>query len=74
TALVDAGVIRPVIDRVFDFADTAAALDYVNSGRVKGKVVVTMADLPLTHPVLPPTAHARTTLTEIPSTEGHGHD
>jgi NADPH:quinone reductase-like Zn-dependent oxidoreductase len=42
TALVDAGVIRPVIDRVFDFADTAAALDYVNSGRVKGKVVVTM--------------------------------
>jgi NADPH:quinone reductase-like Zn-dependent oxidoreductase len=43
TALVDAGVIRPVIDRVFDFADTAAALDYVNSGRVKGKVVVTMA-------------------------------
>ena len=26
----------------FDFGDTAAALDYVNSGRVKGKVVVTM--------------------------------
>ena len=42
TALVDAGVIRPVIDRVFDFADTSAALDYVNSGRAKGKVVVTM--------------------------------
>jgi NAD(P)-dependent dehydrogenase (short-subunit alcohol dehydrogenase family) len=37
-----AGVIRPVIDRVFDFAGTATALDYVNSGRVKGKVVVTM--------------------------------
>ena len=35
-------MIRPVIDRVFDFGDTAAALDYVNSGRVKGKVVVTM--------------------------------
>jgi hypothetical protein len=47
---------------------------YVESGRAKGKVVVTMADLPLTHPVLPPTAHARTTLTEIPSTEGHGHE
>jgi len=42
TALVDAGLLRPVIDRVYDFAGTAAALDYVNSGRVKGKVVVTM--------------------------------
>lgn len=42
TALVEAGVIRPVVDRVFDFADTAAALDYVGSGRVKGKVVVSM--------------------------------
>ena len=42
TALVDAGTIRPVVDRVFDFDDTVAALDYVGSGRVKGKVVVTM--------------------------------
>ena len=40
--LVDAGVVRPVIDRTFDFADTIAALEYVDSGRVKGKVVVTM--------------------------------
>ena len=42
TALVDAGTIRPVVDRVFDFDDTMAALDYVGSGRAKGKVVVTM--------------------------------
>jgi len=42
TALVEAGVIRPVVDRTFDFDDTPAALDYVRSGRVKGKVVVTM--------------------------------
>ncbi len=42
TGLVDAGVIRPVLDRVFDFDDTAAALDYSSSGRAKGKVVVTM--------------------------------
>ena len=42
TALVDAGAIRPVVDRVFDFDDTVAALDYVGSGRAKGKVVVTM--------------------------------
>lgn len=45
TALVEAGVIRPVVDRIFDFAETPAALDYVGSGRVKGKVVVTMTPI-----------------------------
>jgi NADPH:quinone reductase-like Zn-dependent oxidoreductase len=43
-ALVDAGAIRPVIDRVFPFDDTLDALAYVDSGRTKGKVVVTVAD------------------------------
>ena len=42
TALVDAGVLRPVVDRVFDFADTVAALKYVDTGRAKGKVVITL--------------------------------
>lgn len=46
SALVDAGVIRPHLDRTFDFADTVAALDYVDSGRAKGKVVVTMSQMP----------------------------
>lgn len=41
-ALVDAGVIRPVLDRVFPFADTLEALSYVESGRAKGKVVVSV--------------------------------
>jgi NADPH:quinone reductase-like Zn-dependent oxidoreductase len=44
TALVDAGAIRPVIDRVFPFDATADALAYVESGRAKGKVVVTMTN------------------------------
>jgi NADPH:quinone reductase-like Zn-dependent oxidoreductase len=43
-ALLDAGVVRPVIDRVFPFDDTLEALAYVESGRSKGKVVVTMTD------------------------------
>jgi NADPH:quinone reductase-like Zn-dependent oxidoreductase len=73
-ALVDAGTIRPVLDRVFPFESTKDALAYAESGQAKGKVVVTMADLPLTHPVMPPIAHTPTTLTEIPSTEGHGRD
>jgi NADPH:quinone reductase-like Zn-dependent oxidoreductase len=73
-ALVDAGAIRPVIDRVFPFEAVKDAMAYVESGRAKGKVVITMADLPLADPVMPPAAHAPATLTKIPSTEGHGHD
>ena len=41
-ALVDAGTIRPVVDRVFPFESTREAMAYVGSGRAKGKVVVTM--------------------------------
>lgn len=39
-ALVDSGIIRPVIDRVFPFESTKEALAYVDPGRAKGKVVV----------------------------------
>ena len=40
TSLIDRGVIRPVMDRVFPFDETKDALDYVEGGRAKGKVVV----------------------------------
>jgi NADPH:quinone reductase-like Zn-dependent oxidoreductase len=40
TRLFDAGVIRPVLDRVFPFESTNDALTYVEAGRAKGKVVV----------------------------------
>ncbi|HCE94913.1 MAG: NADPH:quinone oxidoreductase [Burkholderiales bacterium GWA2_64_37] len=40
TRLVEAGVIRPVVDRVFSFESTNDALAYVESGRAKGKVVI----------------------------------
>jgi len=40
TRLIEAGAIRPVIDRVFPFASTNEALAYVEAGRAKGKVVV----------------------------------
>lgn len=39
-ALIDAGHIRPVIDRVYPFAETNAAIAHVDSGRAKGKVVI----------------------------------
>ena len=44
TELVEAGAIRPTIDRTFPFADTVAALDYVDTGRARGKVVVVMTE------------------------------
>jgi NADPH:quinone reductase-like Zn-dependent oxidoreductase len=40
SALVDAGTIKPVVDKVFAFEATHDALAYVETGRAKGKVVV----------------------------------
>ncbi|GAB3254533.1 NADP-dependent oxidoreductase [Chitinimonas naiadis] len=38
--LIDAGIIRPVVDRVFPFESTNEAMAYVEKGRAKGKVVI----------------------------------
>ena len=40
TELIELGIIRPVIDKVFPFEQTNEALTYVETGRTKGKVVV----------------------------------
>ena len=40
TALIEADIIKPVIDKIFPFDKTNEALSYVESGRAKGKVVV----------------------------------
>jgi NADPH:quinone reductase-like Zn-dependent oxidoreductase len=40
TSLIESGVIRPVVDRVFPFESTNEALAYIEKGRAKGKVVV----------------------------------
>ena len=41
-SLIDAGAIRPVVDQVFPFASTNEAMAYVDKGRAKGKVVVSV--------------------------------
>jgi NADPH:quinone reductase-like Zn-dependent oxidoreductase len=40
TSLIEAGTIRPVVDRIFPFEATNEAMAYVDAGRSKGKVVV----------------------------------
>ena len=40
TQLIEAGVIKPVIDKVFPFEQTNEAMSYVETGRSRGKVVV----------------------------------
>lgn len=42
TALIDSGAIRPVIDRVFPFDAVNQAMAYVETGRSKGKVVLSV--------------------------------
>jgi NADPH:quinone reductase-like Zn-dependent oxidoreductase len=40
TSLIDAGIIKPVMDKVFPFEQTNEAMAYVETGRAKGKVVI----------------------------------
>ena len=37
---IEAGKIKPVIDRVFPFEDTQKAMEYSEGGRAKGKIIV----------------------------------
>lgn len=38
-SLVDAGKIRPIVDRVFPFDETLQAMEYVEKGRAKAGTV-----------------------------------
>jgi NADPH:quinone reductase-like Zn-dependent oxidoreductase len=40
--LIDAGKVTPVVDRTYPLSETAAAMSYLESGRARGKVVITM--------------------------------
>jgi NADPH:quinone reductase-like Zn-dependent oxidoreductase len=42
--LVEAGIVVPVIDRRYSFAETAEALRYLGAGHARGKVVIAMVE------------------------------
>ncbi len=39
-SLIESGVIKPVVDKIFPFEKTNEAMSYVEAGRAKGKVVI----------------------------------
>lgn len=40
TKLIESGIVKPVIDKVFPFEQTNEAMSYIETGRAKGKVVI----------------------------------
>ncbi|MDY1241992.1 NADP-dependent oxidoreductase [Pseudomonas aeruginosa] len=40
SSLIESGIIKPAVDRIFPFNSVADALSYVEMGRAKGKVVI----------------------------------
>jgi alcohol dehydrogenase len=42
TALVDSGVLRPIVGRVFDFDQTAQAVQSLDNGGIRGKAVISL--------------------------------
>jgi NADPH:quinone reductase-like Zn-dependent oxidoreductase len=43
SSLVDAGKMRPVVDRTVGFSEVPAAIAYVENGHARGKVVVDLS-------------------------------
>jgi len=42
TDLIEAGKLRPVIDRTYPLSETAEAIRYLETGKARGKVVITV--------------------------------
>ena len=44
TELIEAGKVTPVIDRTFPLSEVPEAMRYLESGQVRGKVVITIGE------------------------------
>jgi len=40
--MLESGEIKPVVDKVFPFERTAEAMEYLDNGRARGKIVISM--------------------------------
>ncbi len=40
--LIDEGWVKPHLDRTFPLEETSQAIEYMDQGKVKGKIVITM--------------------------------
>jgi len=43
--MVEEGTIKPIVDLIYDFEDAIDAYEYLATGKAKGKVIISMADL-----------------------------
>jgi NADPH:quinone reductase-like Zn-dependent oxidoreductase len=43
--LLEAGKVKPVIDRRYPLSETAEAMQYLEEGHAQGKVVITLEDI-----------------------------
>jgi NADPH:quinone reductase-like Zn-dependent oxidoreductase len=50
TSLIESGFVRQVVDRIFPFVATNEAMDYLSTGRAKGKVVIRLRANENEHP------------------------
>ncbi|WP_298261975.1 NAD(P)-dependent alcohol dehydrogenase [uncultured Litoreibacter sp.] len=44
TEMLASGAIKPVIDRVYSFSEIREAIDHLETGRARGKIIVTVAE------------------------------
>jgi NADPH:quinone reductase-like Zn-dependent oxidoreductase len=42
---LEAGTLKPVIDRIIPFSEIADAFNYSHSGKAKGKIILKISDI-----------------------------
>lgn len=43
--LIEQGTIKPVVDRIYDFSEAQSAIEYMEKGRARGKVIISLKEI-----------------------------